>query len=136
MRMCWGAWENYVVYGGMPLAVLKQDEKERAAYLAGLFEKLYVADIVERYGVEDAFIFENARRYDVKGRRYFDSPMKYYATDVGLRNARLNFRQIEQTHLMENVLYNELVLRGYSVDVGKRVYIQSAFSVADDAKRR
>ena len=197
------AWEEYIVYGGMPLAVLERDERERAAYLAGLFEKLYVADIVERYGaedayvgnlidvlassvgsltnpsklantlnsvnhagttdktvkkyldaLEDAFIFEKAQRYDVKGKRYFDSPMKYYATDVGLRNARLNFRQIEQTHLMENVLYNELLLRGYSVDVGmvrfaetvegkkserqreidfvvndgsKRVYIQSAW---------
>ena len=206
------AWEEYIVYGGMPLAVLERDERERAAYLAGLFEKLYVADIVERYGaedayvenlidvlassvgsltnpsklantlnsvnhagttdktvkkyldaLEDAFIFEKAQRYDVKGKRYFDSPMKYYATDVGLRNARLNFRQIEQTHLMENVLYNELLLRGYSVDVGmvrfaetvegkkserqheidfvvndgsKRVYIQSAFSIADEAKRR
>lgn len=206
------AWETYVVYGGMPLAVLEQDERECAAYLSSLFKKLYVADIAERCGaeddyvenlidvlassvgsltnpsrlantlnsvnhagttdktvkkyldaLEDAFIFEKVQRYDIKGKRYFDSPVKYYATDVGLRNARLNFRQIEQTHLMENVLYNELVLRGYSVDVGtvrfaetvdgkknegqheidfvvndgsRRVYIQSAFSITDEAKRR
>ena len=58
------------------------------------------------------------RRYDVKGKAYFNSPVNYYAEDVGLRNARLNFRQIEETHLMENILHNELVLRGFAVDVG------------------
>lgn len=206
------AWAEYVVYGGMPLAVLEKDENERAGYLAGLFEKVYVADVVERYGVqdaylenlidvvassvgsltnpsklantlnsvnhagttdkkvkkyldalEDAFIFEKVRRFDIKGKAYLDTPVKYYATDVGLRNARLGFRQIEETHLMENILYNELVLRGYSVDVGtvryaetksgvklerqheidfvvnrgmKRVYIQSAFSVEGEEKKR
>lgn len=111
--------------------------------------------------LEDAFLFEKSSRYDVKGRSYFDTPSKYYATDVGIRNARLNFRQIEETHLMENVIYNELRSRGYSVDIGvvdftetvdgkrmmKRVeidfvankgkirhYIQSAYMM-DDEKR-
>lgn len=108
------------------------------------------------------FYFEKARRFDIKGKAYLDTPVKYYATDVGLRNARLGFRQIEETHLMENILYNELVLRGYSVDVGtvryaetkggvklerqheidfgvnrgmKRAYIQSAFSLDGEEKR-
>lgn len=206
------AWAEYVVYGGMPLAVLESDENEKARYLSSLFERVYVADVVERYGVEDvyleslidvvsssvgsltnpsklantlnsvnhahttdktvkkyldaledAFIFEKAKRYDIKGKAYFDSPLKYYATDVGLRNARLGFRQIEETHLMENILFNELVIRGYSIDVGsirfaeikdgkkveknheidfvvnmgmKKVYIQSAFSIADAEKRK
>ncbi|HHT15547.1 MAG: ATP-binding protein [Christensenellales bacterium] len=207
------AWEEYLVYGGMPLAVLEKNPREREAYLISLFERVYVADIVERYGVaesyvddlldvlasnigsltnpsklaktlnsvrrasttdktvkkyldafEDAFLFTKARRYDVKGKAYFDSPVKYYAEDVGLRNARLNFRQIEETHLMENILYNELVLRGFAVDVGsvrfaktvdgkllperwheidfvvnsgsQKVYIQSAFSIHDEDKHQ
>lgn len=206
------AWAEYVVYGGMPLAALEPEEVERARYLEGLFKRVYVADVVERYGVEDsylenlidvaasavgsltnpsklantlnsvnhagttdktvkkyldaleeAFIFEKVRRYDVKGKAYLDSPVKYYATDVGLRNARLGFRQIEETHLMENILYNELIRRGYAVDVGtvrfaetkdgkkvekqheidfvvnlgmKKVYIQSAFRIDEEEKRR
>lgn len=205
-------WEQYLVYGGMPAAVLEPDDHERERYLAGLFDKVYKADIVERYGIaneyvldalidalssavgsltnptklanalnsvahagtsdktvkkyldalEDAFLFRKAARFDVKGKKYFEYPMKYYATDVGLRNARLNFRQVEETHLMENILYNELVARGYSVDVGavsfadrkaakrgasmheidfvlnmgaSRLYIQSALSVEDEGKR-
>lgn len=66
----------------------------------------------------DAFLFDYAKRYDVKGKKYFETPLKYYATDVGLRNARLNFRQVEENHIMENVIFNELKIRGYSVDVG------------------
>ena len=65
-----------------------------------------------------AYLFQTARRWDVKGRKYFDSIQKYYATDLGLRNARLNFRQQERSHLMENLIYNDLIRRGYSVDVG------------------
>ncbi len=111
---------------------------------------------------EDAFLFEKSSRYDVKGRSYFDTPSKYYATDVGIRNVRLNFRQVGETHLMENVIYNELRSRGFTVDVGvvdftetsdgKRVmkrteidfvankgkiryYIQSAYMM-DDSKRK
>ena len=111
----------------------------------------------------DAFMLERADRYDIKGKRYISTPYKYYFTDTGLRNARLNFRQTEETHLMENVVYNELCLRGYAVDVGvvevnerqdngkyvrkqievdfvcnkadKRVYIQSAFSIPTLEKR-
>ena len=60
----------------------------------------------------DAFLFDGAKRFDVKGKKYFDTPLKYYAADVGLRNARLNFRQTEENHLMENVLFNELKIRG------------------------
>ncbi len=110
----------------------------------------------------DAFIFREAKRYDVRGRRYLDHPVKYYAEDIGLRNARLDFREQEETHLMENVIYNELVRRGYSVDVGvveiwgeengkkfvrqheidfvvntgfDKIYLQSAFSIADPMYR-
>lgn len=68
--------------------------------------------------LSDAFIIERAERYDIKGKKYIDSPYKYYFTDNGLRNARLNFRQVERSHLMENIIYNELIVRGFSVDVG------------------
>jgi len=68
--------------------------------------------------LEDAFLIEEARRYDIKGKSYIGTPMKYYFMDIGLRNARINFRQLEVTHSMENVIYNELRMRGYSVDVG------------------
>ena len=107
--------------------------------------------------LEDAFIISKAQRYNVKGRKYIGTPLKYYFEDIGLRNARLGFRQVEETHLMENIIYNELRYRGYSVDVGvvekretgidgkqvrktleidfianlgsQRYYIQSAFSM-------
>lgn len=72
--------------------------------------------------MQDAFLIEKSIRYDIKGRKYIDTPAKYYFEDLGLRNARLNFRQSEQTHLMENLIYNELRLRGLSVDVGQVVY--------------
>lgn len=68
--------------------------------------------------LEDAFLFTKARRYEVKGRKYIDSPCKYYSMDLGLRNARLNFRDTDMSHPMENAIYNELILRGYNVDVG------------------
>lgn len=68
--------------------------------------------------LENAYLISVAERYDVKGKRYFENIKKYYAMDLGLRNARLNFRQIERSHLMENMIYNELIRRGYSVDVG------------------
>lgn len=66
----------------------------------------------------DAFLFDCAKRYDIKGKKYFETPLKYYAADIGLRNTRLNFRQNEENHIMENVIYNELKIRGYAVDVG------------------
>ena len=111
----------------------------------------------------DAFLIQRAQRYDVKGRKYIKTPVKYYYSDPGLRNARLGFRQLEETHLMENVLYNDLIRRGFDVDVGvveqntknsagkserrqlevdfvvnrgsERSYIQSALSIADPDKR-
>ena len=113
--------------------------------------------------LEDAFIINKANRYNVKGRKYIGTPLKYYFEDIGLRNARLGFRQVEETHLMENIIYNELRSRGYSVDVGvvekrgtdkngkeyknqleidfianlgsRRYYIQSAFSMPTEEKR-
>ena len=68
--------------------------------------------------LEDAFLISSAMRYDIKGRRYIDTPLKYYFTDLGLRNAKINFRQMEENHTMENVIYNELLTRGYNVDIG------------------
>lgn len=206
------ALEQYLTYGGMPLAVLETDEKEKQRYLRSLFTGVYMKDIIERYHLkndavmnalidalcssvgsltnphrlantaatlldkttsdhtikayldylEDAFLFSAARRYDVRGRKYFDTLKKYYAVDLGLRNARLNFRQQERSHLMENMLYNELILRGYSVDVGvvevqqmndgkrykgqyeidfvvnlgnEKVYVQSALNVSSPDKK-
>lgn len=110
----------------------------------------------------DAFFISKAERYDIKGKRYIASPFKYYFTDVGLRNAQLNFRQQEENHIMENIIYNELLVRGFNVDVGvvehaeknedgkvvrkrlevdfvcnrgnRRYYIQSAFAIPDRAK--
>ena len=67
---------------------------------------------------EDSFLLSSAYRYDIKGKRYIDTPLKYYFTDLGLRNARLNFRQVEETHAMENIIFNELMVRGFNVDVG------------------
>ncbi len=112
----------------------------------------------------DAYILCKSYRYDIKGRSYIDTPLKYYFTDIGLRNARLNFRQQEENHIMENIIYNELIARGFNVDVGvveynhidengkkvrsqlevdfvvnqteKRYYIQSALTVADEEKRK
>lgn len=79
----------------------------------------------------DAFLFKCAKRYDVKGRKYFQSPAKYYCEDIGLRNARLNFRQQEETHIMENIIYNELIARGYAVDIG----IVKCSQVTEEGKR-
>lgn len=112
----------------------------------------------------DAFLIQKAERYDIKRKKYITSPFKYYFSDVGLRNVRLNFRQQEENHIMENIIYNELVIRGFNVDVGvvehmektsegkrankkyevdfvcnrgsQRYYIQSAFSIPDQEKMR
>jgi hypothetical protein len=140
-----------------------------ASKIEATFKTVYKSDIslntIRTYieHLKDAFIINEANRYDVKGRKYISTPLKYYFEDVGLRNARLGFRQVEETHLMENVIYNELRVRGFKVDVGvvvkrnrtkdgvqekrqleidfvanmgsKRYYIQSAFSLPDDEKR-
>lgn len=112
----------------------------------------------------EAYILRKVEQYDIKGKKYINTPQKYYLTDVGLRNAQLNFRQQEETHLMENVIYNELCVRGFNVDVGvveynykdeqgkskrsklevdfvvnrgnRRCYIQSAFAIPDEEKRQ
>ena len=162
------ALEQYLDFGGMPLAVLEPDEREKQKYLADLHKNVYLKDIVERYHLKDdtiidaltdtvysavgsltnphklanatgtimgkptadstikgyldmlsdAYLIQAVDRYDIKGKRYFESIRKYYAMDLGLRNARLNFRQVERSHLMENLIYSELVHRGYRVDVG------------------
>ena len=113
--------------------------------------------------LEDSFLIDSAIRYDVKGKKYIGTPSKYYFTDLGLRNARLNFRQVEENHAMENIIFNELKVRGYNVDIGvivsnerdrngkklrkqleidfvcnkgsKRYYIQSAFAMSDEKKK-
>lgn len=205
------AYEEYALYGGMPLVLSKRSDAEKMSYLHGLFTEVYFKDIIERYDIAlpdvleeltddlcssigsltnaskivntlqtvknvkvssttistylnyliESFLFSNAKRYDVKGKKYFEYPSKYYCTDVGLRNARLNFRQQEETHLMENVIYNELLCRGCSVDVGvvdivessggkktkkqceidfvvnvgsKKYYIQSALNLSEPSK--
>ena len=205
---------EYMLYGGIPLVVLRQKPEDKAALLKNLFSEIYVRDIAKRNKVkniseledllnvlsssigsltnpeklkntfrsvkkskitsntikkylshfEDSFLVEAADRYDIKGRSYIETPKKYYFSDLGLRNARINFRQFEQTHAMENAIYNELRMRGYSVDVGvitvsekngngksvrkqlevdfvcnlgsKRYYIQSAYSLPDEEKRQ
>lgn len=205
-------YEEYSVYGGLPGVLLRETPEEKADYLSGLYDELYVSDIVDRNGIrdtsnleelidvlssgigsltnasklsatfkskknasiaqetiehyisylEDSFLIRRAKRYDVKGRRYIGTPFKFYFTDLGLRNARMNFRQVEETHIMENVIYNELVGRGLGVDVGvvassgknelgksqrmqleidfvcnrgsKRYYIQSAFALPSAEK--
>lgn len=205
------AYEEYALYGGMPLVLSKKTDAEKMSYLKGLFTEVYFKDIVERYEIElpdvleeltddlcssigsltnankiastlqsvkgikvsgttisnylnyliESFLFSNAKRYDIKGKKYFEYPSKYYCSDIGLRNAKLNFRQQEETHIMECIIFNELLCRGYSVDVGvveivgrndgkktkkqceidfivnvgaKKYYIQSALSVSEASK--
>lgn len=201
------ALDQYMLYGGLPRILALSDEREKKNYLRGLYEELYVKDIVERNRVEredilnsildflasqigsltnptnianalgsmrneninptmvsnyvkhcvDSFLITTARRYDIKGKSYFNYPNKYYYSDLGLRNARLNYRQYDPGHIMENIVYNELVRRGYSVDIGvvydrtdgnnapkeidfivndgdRKLYIQSAFKMETPQK--
>ena len=205
--------EEYMLFGGIPIVVLREDANEKASTLENLFTEIYLRDITQRNRVknigeledllnilsssigsltnpeklkntfksvkkskitsqtikkyidyfEDSFLIESALRYDIKGKSYIETPKKYYFSDLGLRNARINFRQFEPTHSMENVIYNELKMRGYNVDVGviatteknhegkvvrkqlevdfvcnlgsSRYYIQSAYSLPDETKR-
>lgn len=205
-------WNEYMVYGGIPLVLNQKTHEQKSAFLKSLFNEVYITDILGRNRIRnkeeleelldivssavgsltnsnklaqtfksiknksinkstikkyldslcDSFLIEESRRYDVKGRKYIGTSQKYYFSDMGLRNARLNFRQIEETHIMENIIYNELSMRGYDVDVGvvtaneitgdgkkirkqreidfvcnmgsKRYYIQSAFALPDRAK--
>ena len=204
---------EYMLYGGIPVVVLKDNADDKAITLQNLFREIYIQDILKRNRIknineledllnilssaigsltnpeklkntfrtvnkskinsntikkylnyfEDSFLIESSHRYDIKGKSYIGTPMKYYFSDLGLRNARINFRQFEQTHSMENVIYNELRMRGYNVDVGvvsvaerneerkvirkqlevdfvcnlgsSRYYIQSAYSLPDEIKR-
>lgn len=209
------AWREFIMYGGMPKVLSIESHEDKAQYLIGLFQLIYIKDILERNKLKadeavlnellnvisssvgsltnptkiadtfqtlkkikiknetisryldcfiDAFILQKAFRYDIKGRAYIETPLKYYYTDIGLRNAKLNFRQNEENHIMENILFNELAARGFCVDVGvvpirkkdttgklklshlevdfvvnkgeKRYYIQSALTVAEESKRQ
>ncbi len=205
-------WNEYMLYGGLPLVLSFTTPDQKIAFLKSLFEETYISDIVGRHNIRnkseleellnilssaigsltnpdklsatfrsvknkkissntirkyidylrDSFLIDSAVRYDVKGKKYIDTPLKYYFTDMGLRNARLNFRQLEETHSMENIIFNELKIRGFNVDVGviiqygtnekgnsvrkqleidfvcnkgsKRYYIQSAYAISDQAK--
>ena len=144
---------------------LTNPTKIEATFKSVLKSRISRNTIVQYIGyLKDAFIINEANRYDVKGRKYIGTPLKYYYEDLGLRNARLGFRQVEETHLMENAVYNELRSRGYAVDVGvvekrkrnqegkqekrkleidfvanmgsQRYYIQSAFQIPDQEKER
>ena len=206
--------QEYMLYGGIPLVALAETAEDKIAILKNLFTETYLRDIVGRNRIrkpaelenlldilssnigtmtnpeklraifksvkranitaatiskylgilEDAYLIEAAKRYDIKGNAYIDTPLKYYYSDLGLRNARLNFRQLEEPHSMENIIYNELRRRNFNVDVGivtvnekntvgnycrkqlevdfvankgsKRYYIQSAYMIPDEAKRR
>lgn len=162
------AWNDYMIYGGLPQVAGFQTERQKAEYLKNIFTNVYLKDVVERNGIqspdglgtlvdilasaigaptnptrisntfaserqisytnktisrhidylEEAFLISKASRYDIKGRKYIGANLKYYFTDLGLRNVRLNFRQQEPTHIMENIVYNELLIRGYNVDTG------------------
>ncbi len=162
------AWDEYIIYGGLPQVAQFSVERQKAEYLKNIFENVYLKDVVERNKVQNvdeigtlvdilasaigaptnptkisntfksergtnysnktisnhidylaqSFLISIANRYDIKGRKYVGANLKYYFTDIGLRNARLNFRQQEPAHIMENIVYNELLVRGYNVDVG------------------
>lgn len=162
------AWNDYMIYGGLPQVAGFKTERQKAEYLKKIFTNVYLKDVVERNGIqsidgistlvdilasvigaptnpakisntfsserqtsytnktisrhidylEEAFLISKSNRYDIKGRKYIGANLKYYFTDLGLRNARLNFRQQEESHIMENVVYNELLIRGYNVDTG------------------
>ncbi|MCQ2497875.1 MAG: ATP-binding protein [Lachnospiraceae bacterium] len=162
------AWNEYLIYGGLPQVTQFSLERQKAEYLKNIFDNVYIKDVVDRNKLQNvdeidtlvdvlasaigsptnptkisntfksergitysnktisnhidylaqSFLISKANRYDIKGRKYVGANLKYYFTDIGLRNVRLNFRQQEITHIMENIVYNELLIRGYNVDVG------------------
>jgi hypothetical protein len=154
--------ENLVDVLASSIGALTNPPKIAATFKSVLKSNISTNTLTTFIGyLEDSFLIEKAQRFDVKGRKYIGSPVKYYFEDMGLRNARLGFRQIEETHIMENIIYNELRTRGYSVDVGsvekavredgkvvrknlevdfvanlgsKRTYIQSALHLSDSQK--
>ena len=175
------AWEEYMIYGGLPQVAQFPVERQKAEYLKNIFTNVYIKDVIERNRIQnvdelgtlvdilasvigastnptkisntfkserginysnktisnhidylaEAFLISKANRYDIKGRKYVGANLKYYFSDIGLRNARLNFRQQEPTHIMENIVYNELLIRGYNVDVG----IVDVFAKNGEGKR-
>ena len=175
------AWEEYMIYGGLPQVAQFSAERQKTEYLKNIFINVYIKDVVERNRIQnvdeigtlvdilasvigastnptkisntfkserginysnktisnhidylaEALLISKANRYDIKGRKYIGANLKYYFSDVGLRNARLNFRQQEPTHIMENIVYNELLVRGYNVDVG----IVDVFAKNSEGKR-
>ncbi len=175
------AWEEYMIYGGLPQVVKFSVERQKAEYLKNILNNVYIKDVVERNRIQnvdeintlvdilasvigaptnptkisntfkserginysnktisnhidylaEAFLISKAERYDIKGRKYVGANRKYYFSDIGLRNARLNFRQQEPTHIMENIVYNELLIRGYNVDVG----IVDVFAKSSEGKK-
>ena len=175
------AWEEYMIYGGLPQVVKFSVERQKAEYLKNIFNNVYIKDVVEQNRIQnvdeintlvdilasvigaptnptkisntfkserginysnktisnhidylaEAFLISKAERYDIKGRKYVGANRKYYFSDIGLRNARLNFRQQEPTHIMENIVYNELLIRGYNVDVG----IVDVFAKSSEGKK-
>lgn len=145
------------------ISTLTNPKKLSATFASVLHKKISDMTVDKYIGyMEDAFILNRVKRYDIKGRKYIGTPYKIYFEDIGLRNARLDFRQIEETHIMENIIYNELRYRGYSVDVGvvesrerdekgkdirkqleidfiakmgsKKYYIQSVYAIPDEEK--
>ena len=175
------AWEEYMIYGGLPQVVKFSVERQKAEYLKNIFNNVYIKDVVERNRIQnvdeintlvdilasvigaptnptkisntfkserginysnktisnhidylaEAFLISKAERYDIKGRKYVGANRKYYFSDIGLRNARLNFRQQEPTHIMENIVYNELLIQGDNVDVG----IVDVFAKSSEGKK-
>ncbi len=207
------AFDDYMVYGGLPAVVLMETPEQKSSYLKTQLTNVYLLDIVERHNLkgdenlselldiiasgisfltnptklsntfknlknsklsantidnyitymQEAFLISKVKRYDVKGKKYINTPYRIYFEDNGLRNARLDFRQIEETRLMENIIYNELRYRGYNVDVGvvetredvngslerrqleidfvanqgsNRYYIQSAYDIPNEEKMK
>jgi predicted AAA+ superfamily ATPase len=207
------AYEEYSVFGGLPLLLSMKTDEQKSKHLISQAEKVYIRDVIKRNGLRDtsdirelldvlasgiasftnptkleatfksvkrsnisratiekyidcfidAFLVSKAKKYDVRGRRYIQTPFKLYFEDIGIRNARLGFRQVEPTHIMDNIVYNELRYRGYEVDVGivesrerengkdvkkfyeidfiatlgsKKYYIQSAYDIPTEEKRK
>ena len=180
------AWKDYYTFGGLPLILSFATDQEKADYLRKLFQASSIGSpnnptkiantfksvensnitgqTIDKYllHLQEAFVISKAERFDVKGRKYIGTLSKYYFEDLGIRNALINFRQQEENHIMENVIYNELCLRGYQVDVGQvevrkrtedgkqkrvrlevdfvvnqasqRYYIQSALAIPDKVK--
>lgn len=207
------AWNNYILYGGLPFILNLTTHEQKNEYLSNLLNKIYLSDIIERNNLKnnhlilkellkficsnvgsltnplklsntfkseekinvsnntisiyleyfiESFILNKAIRYDIKGKKYINTPIKYYLSDIGLRNSCIDYRQIEENHIMENIIYNELLIRGFNVDIGVvnenckenaiskrkqleidfiatkgnlKLYIQSSFNIEQESKK-